>query len=96
MAELTEKTFQELINEQKKTTQALGQASILQKETVEGVEKDSSIKRERSDAELKADNVRREKALARLNKRMGVFGAVKNTFGKLSKFFSNKSLVPKV
>ena len=51
MAELTEKTFQELINEQKKTTQALGQASILQKENVD-VEKDSSIKRERSDASL--------------------------------------------
>jgi len=87
MAELTQQTFQELINEQKKTTQALGQASILQKETVD-VGKDSSIKRERSDAELKADNVRREKALARLNKRMGVFGAVKNTFGKLSNFFA--------
>ena len=35
MAELTEQTFQKLIDEQKKTTQALGQVSMLQKENID-------------------------------------------------------------
>jgi hypothetical protein len=80
-----EKDFKSLIDEQKRTTGALAQIAKNTSNTGNEVE-DSSKKRERSESELAADGVRREKALERLNKRMGVFGAVKNTFGKVGKF----------
>jgi len=80
-----EKDFKSLIDEQKKTTEALTQVAQNTANTGEEVG-DSSKKRERSEKELAADGVRREKALERIRKAASPIGKLKGAFGKVSKF----------
>ena len=77
-----EKDFKSLIDEQKKTTEALTQVAQNTANTGEEVG-DSSKKRERSEKELAADGVRREKALERIRKAASPIGKLKGAFGKV-------------